>query len=317
MSARTRLLAPIAIATAFALPSTTFAQRPAPADVGPGGNPVAPLIDMRRELNLSSRQVAALDSIERTLRNRNRTASERLEARRDSIMRQGRDVTTREEWEGLRTRLDSLRPLREQIGRNDSTARAAAMAVLTDSQRVRVREMQAQRRGFAQGRSMDRRGMDGPRGMRRAQGMRGMRGMRQGGARGMRDRAMPQRPRGFRGQPGPEFRRRIGPPGFGNRMGPQGPGGRMMGPEARDRMMPGPRRPMGPLGMGMRRPGGLPMDRPDIEMQPGDRPMEQMEPGLRRPMRPLLDSPDGQLRRRPMRDDSLPPPPSPRRPPEG
>jgi hypothetical protein len=59
--------------------------------------------------------------------------------------------------------MDSIQPLRQQVARNDSLARERAIAVLTDSQRVRVREWQAERRGFERGRMSARRGVDGPR----------------------------------------------------------------------------------------------------------------------------------------------------------
>jgi hypothetical protein len=123
---------------------------------------------MRRQLDLTPRQLAALDSIERTLAERNRPVMERLRARRDSMFSgRDREPLSREDRLALRSRLDSLTPLRREMIRNDSTARAAAMRVLTDSQRVRVREFQAERRGFTRGRMMQRRGMRpdfGPRG---------------------------------------------------------------------------------------------------------------------------------------------------------
>lgn len=195
------------------LPSVALAQRgmgmrrPAPG-AGRGGNPVAPLIDMRRELNLSSRQLMQLDSIERSLLQGNREVQERLRSRMDSLRpeRPGRALTEDERAQmraSMRARMDSLRPLREQIARNDSTARARAMAVLTDSQRVRVREWQAEQRGFQRGLAA-RRGETGPR-----QGFRG----RQPGARrqmmppaptpGMRGRGVQP---GFREDPMPRRR---------------------------------------------------------------------------------------------------------------
>lgn len=174
--------------------------------VGGGGNPVAPLIDMRRELNLSARQLVQLDSIERTLVQRNETLRGRLRTRLDSLRPRNRQ-SSEEEIQRFRTEGDSLRALRQVMVRNDSVARAGAMAVLNDSQRVRVRERMAERRGFEAGRmSTMRRGQGGLRGGR--QGM-------QGGERGMRPRLG-----GERGMVGPGTRGRggmRGPDGFAPR----------------------------------------------------------------------------------------------------
>ena len=182
--------------------------------VGGGANPVAPLIDMRRELNLSARQLVQLDSIERTLLQRNETLRGRLRTRMDSLRPRNRQ-SSEDEIARFRAEGDSLRALRQVMVRNDSVARAGAMAVLNDSQRVRVREQMAERRGFAAGRMSARRGQDGFRGGR--QGMQGGgRGMRPGGARmgggrgmvgpGVRGRGgmrgqMPDEMRGFRRPP--------------------------------------------------------------------------------------------------------------------
>ena len=190
--------------------------------VGGGGNPVAPLIDMRRELNLSSRQLVQLDSIERALLQRNEALRGRLRTRLDSLRPRNRQ-SSEEEIQRFRAEGDSMRALRQVIVRNDSVARAGAMAVLTDSQRVRVRERMAERRGFEAGRmSTMRRGQDGFRGGR--QGMQGRRQMRPGsprigGGRGMAGPGMrgPNEfaPRRFDdGRPMPdEMRRFRRPPG--------------------------------------------------------------------------------------------------------
>lgn len=140
--------------------------------VGGGANPVAPLIDMRRELNLSARQLVQLDSIERTLLQRNEVLRGRVRTRLDSLRPRTRQ-SSEEEIQRFRAESDSMRALRQVIMRNDSVARSAAMAVLTDSQRVRVRERLAEHRGFAQGRMSTMRGQRGMRGGR--QGMQGPR----------------------------------------------------------------------------------------------------------------------------------------------
>ena len=201
---------------------------------GPGGNPVAPIIDMRRELNLTSRQLVRLDSIERTLFDRNQVLRERLRATLDTARPRGRP-TTEEEIARFRAEADSMRAVRRVIASNDSVARVAAMAVLTDSQRIHVREREAERRGFMAGqRSRGGRGMGMrrppqgddamPRGRRGGMGMgpgpgMGMGGMDAPGARMRRGEFGPGDdvgPRFYRrGQPSddmaPRFRRRFPP----------------------------------------------------------------------------------------------------------
>lgn len=192
--------------------------------VGGGGNPVAPLIDMRRELNLSARQLVQLDSIERALLQRNEALRGRLRTRLDSLRPRNRQ-SSEEEIQRFRAEGDSLRALRQVMVRNDSAARAGAMSVLNDSQRVQVRERLAERRGFQAGRMSTHRGRDGFRGGR--QGLQGGGRMRQGGGRmgggmgpGMRGRGGMRGPDGFaprrfdNGRPLPdEMRRFRRPPG--------------------------------------------------------------------------------------------------------
>lgn len=204
-----RRLLPALLMGLVAMPSVTLAQRGmgpgrmgGPGGPGARGNPVAPLIDMRRQLDLSTRQLVQLDSIERTLLQNNRDVQERLRARMDSMRpeRAGRALSDSQRVQmrtQMQARMDSLRPLREQIARNDSTARARAMAVLTDSQRVRVREWQAEQRGFQ-------RGMAARRGPAPRQGFRGA-------PPAPRNRMAPAAPRGRGVQPSPMPRRRPPP----------------------------------------------------------------------------------------------------------
>jgi Spy/CpxP family protein refolding chaperone len=153
------------LAIAMTVPVAMQAQRGMGPRAGQaGGNPVAPLIDMRRELNLTGRQLVQLDSIERALVQRNAVVRGRLRARVDSVRPRARR-SSEDEIAAYRAQADSMRALRQVMSRNDSTARVAAMSVLTDSQRVRVRERMAERRGFEAGR---RSSMRGPRGIRDA-----------------------------------------------------------------------------------------------------------------------------------------------------
>lgn len=275
MSAHLRHQSMAALALAIlAIPAVAAAQRGGgmgPRQAGPGGNPVAPIINHRRELNLTARQLVQLDSIERTLLQRNRAVQERARVRMDSLRgtARGRDLTD-EQRQALRTRMDSLRTLRQQAVRNDSVARAQAFAVLTDSQRVRMREFQAERRGFARGQAAARRGPGGQAGFR--------------GQPGMRGRMAPQGQGRFRGQGfgpgmGPQgFRGPGGQQGFGPGAGPRGMGGGM-GPMGR--RPPGQQGDMGPMGMGMGpRFGAQGMD-------------GEMGPGMRRRLGPPGEAPAG------------------------
>ena len=202
-STRAAVLA-LAIMTPVALQAQRGVGGGGRGRVGGGGNPVAPLIDMRRELNLSARQLVQLDSIERTLLQRNETLRGRLRTRLDSLRPRTRQ-SSEEEIARFRAEGDSLRAVRQVMVRNDSVARAGAMAVLNDSQRVRVRERMA----FDAGRRSAVRGGQG--------GVRGGRQGMQGGGRGMRPGG---RMGGGRGMMGPGMRGRggmRGPDGFAPR----------------------------------------------------------------------------------------------------
>ena len=300
-----------AVLAMSALPMALTAQRGRGGGPGAGGpNSVSPLIDMRRELDLTPRQVATLDSIERSLDQRNQVVGDRLRLRRDSLLsnRAGRGLSD-EDRTRLRARLDSLAPLQREVFRNDSLARSAALRVLTDSQRVRVRELQAERRGFAMGQMMGRgRGM-GPNALRqrggRGFGRRGMGGGR--GVGGPRARMGGMGPGGFGQGFGPRMRR-----GFGGGMGPGGMGRGEFGPGEGGF---GPRG-MGP-GMGGRM--GLAPRMRGRMMPPGDGPMPEMNPDTRpngpdSGMAPRMRGRFGPPGADSTRGDSLPPR-RPRRPP--
>lgn len=259
----TRISRTALLALALATPAAVHAQRGGGPRAGAGANPIAPLIDMRRELNLSARQLTQLDSIERSLLQRNQGLRTGLRSRADSLPRRRRDLTDAE-IQSARAFADSARSVRGRIVRNDSIARAAAMAVLTDSQRVRVRERIAERRGFAAGRASAQRGVrrgaigQGFGGGRMQPG--GRRGMQGMGARGMRPGGRMGGPDGMGPQGGVRGRR---PPvdGFGPMDGPRG-GMRRMGPD-----------------------GGFP---PDGDVMPRRRRMaetDSLPPEARRPLR--------------------------------
>lgn len=252
----------------LALPAGLQAQRGAGPRRGGGmGNPVAPLIEMRRELNLSARQLTQLDSIERSLLARNRTIRERLQSGRDTTMRpRMRQQMTDSQRTAMRARMaargDSMRAVRSEIVRNDSTARAAAMRVLTDSQRTQVQLRQAERRGFAAG---------------RAAAQRGQRGVRGGDRPGMRRQAQPMGPRNRMGMRGGTVRPPAGGMGPGQR-GFQGQRG--FAPGDGPGPMGGGFRRMNPDGVGPADPGVAPRRR---GMMRGDAAPSDSAPPVRRP----------------------------------
>lgn len=241
----------------LALPAAAIAQRgPGPRARRPNPAGATALIALRQQLNLTPRQVATLDSMERAQRQRNQAARERFTLRRDSLLA-GRNLRTLtpDERAALRARLDSLRPLRQRLARSDSASRAAAMGVLSDAQRTRARELLTQRRAYAQGWRAGRAAGPGLRGARPGAGPRAgraggpmvppMRQRMQGPPMGARN-GPPMGPR-----PGAQMRQRgpMNPPGG---VGPMGPRARM---QMRGRLGPpdstGAVPPMGP-GAGLR-----------------------------------------------------------------
>lgn len=145
------------------------AQAPSHA-AGPRGPGVTEILNARRALDLTPRQVMQLDSIERALwadRTRvhaqGRPTGDSLRAR---VQRDGmpRDSASRAALRRqMETQRAAMRPQMEAMRQRDSTARAAADRVLNDTQRTKLREMQAERRGFERGMRAGR-GQDGRRG---------------------------------------------------------------------------------------------------------------------------------------------------------
>lgn len=239
----------ILIASALMLPLAAAGAQPnRPGPRGLGGRPgpsATELLDARRQLELTPRQVARLDSIERSQLAQRRQLRQQMQHLRDSVCANQRPCNlTADQRQQLRSRLEADRPQREALWRRDSVARARAMSVLDSTQRGRV---QGWRMAQAR-RLMERRpGQVGPRlrgpdqGWNRFDGPRGLRG-----PRGVRP--------GFDGPgAGPRALRDFGPmrPGFRRDDGPMGP--RLN----RDDVPMGPGGQLGP-GPRMRRPGGRP-----------------------------------------------------------
>lgn len=155
---------------------------------GPGGG-VTAILNARRQLDLSPRQVAQLDSIERVLHNERKQVEASLRPAMDSMRARMRSSEGRPDSAQrvmLRAqaerRRETMRPQMERLRQRDSVSTAAAERILTDAQRTQWRELQAERRGFVRGMQAGRGGgrmmIRGPRDGRGPQPMRapGMRG---------------------------------------------------------------------------------------------------------------------------------------------
>lgn len=156
---------------------------------GPGS--VTAILNARRQLDLTPRQVAQLDSIERGLHAERQRVAERARPAMDSLRQRirtegiPRDSAQRAAMRAqAEQRRAAMRPEMERIRQRDSVATAAADRILNDTQRTKWREMQAERRGFERGMREGRGrqpGMQGRQPNRGAPQMRRPQGIRQGG----------------------------------------------------------------------------------------------------------------------------------------
>lgn len=212
------------LAIALSAPLMVWAQPDRPRRPDRPGISASELLDARRQLDLSPRQVARLDSIERAEFRRRDSMRQRMTTLRDSVCpgRQRCDLSS-EQRQTLRQRMDALRDTR-----GDSIGRSMAMGLLDSTQRGRVQGWR-----MSQGRSMQ-----GPRGFGPATRGRG-------------------NPPGFRGRGGFEPQRGFGPGmrgrGFGPGMGPGG-GGTWNGRGGNGGPGWGPDRPLPPVERQGRRP---------------------------------------------------------------
>lgn len=188
-----------------AAPRRPMADRAA-APRAAGG--VTAILNARRALDLTPRQVAQLDSIERGLHAERQRVTAAMRPAMDSLRQRVRtqgaprdSAARRQMMQQAEQRRAAMRPQMEQLRQRDSSATAAAERLLTDTQRTKWREMQAERRGFA-------RGMQAGRGAGRGAAMRGRPGQggRQGTLRAPRPGTRPpmgQRPPAMR-RPAPD-----------------------------------------------------------------------------------------------------------------
>lgn len=245
MHASRTLLAAAVLALPLLSAGAQGRRRPAPA---PGSAPpisATELLDARRQLDLTPRQVARLDSIERAQVTQRRSFMEQMQKQRDSVCANRNPCRLSDvERESLRSRTG--RNGTDSFRRSDSLGRTLAFSLLDSTQRGRVQGLrQGQRRSVM---TRGRMGAEmGPRGM----------------GRGWRDQGM-RRPRG------PQS------PGFGPR-GSRRPMDRDFGPRMRRPGMP--RDDMGPGFRGMRRDDRGDMRRPMRPRSPeGDRPEAPQPP---------------------------------------
>lgn len=152
----------------LAAPSLAVAQGPAVRGgamaPGPRDGGVTAILNARRVLELTPRQVAQLDSIERSLWAEREKLRAQAQPQREAVQREMRQRIERGERpmqnpaqrDSLRAqaqaRMNAMRPQMDALRQKDSTARVAAERLLTDTQRGKWREMQAERRGYERGR---------------------------------------------------------------------------------------------------------------------------------------------------------------------
>ncbi|MGQ0765969.1 MAG: hypothetical protein ACT4OZ_09910 [Gemmatimonadota bacterium] len=205
------------VALALIAPGTGAQRTRERGHVGTGS--VSDIMNARRLLDLTPRQLAQLDSIERSGFQARSLLNTRLQARRDSLCATRNPCTlSREERAAFLDWADSQRPTRAQMLRSDSLTRHRVMAVLDSTQRARLSGLRARRSS----------GFDGPRAVRRGPGgPPAFRGQRPGDA--FRGRPVP----GFRDRDGRMRERlrsfdrpRFGGPGTRGRVAPPGPRGR-------------------------------------------------------------------------------------------
>jgi len=123
---------------------------------------VTRLLNLRRQLELTPRQVTQLDSIERGLFAERKAMLERMQAERRAVPPQGQARPLAPD--SLRARMQRLQPQMAQWRQRDSLALASAERLLTEPQRQKLREIRAYARGRADAMRQSRRPRGGQRG---------------------------------------------------------------------------------------------------------------------------------------------------------
>lgn len=119
---------------------------------------VAILIDARDDLKLSSDQLVQLDSLQKVLVERNRPLVLQMQAMRESAgggrgaRRSPRDMTTQER-EMMKAGMEAMRPIGEEMRKNDAALRTAAESLLDGNQKLVARDLLAKRQGERRERS--------------------------------------------------------------------------------------------------------------------------------------------------------------------
>ncbi|MBM3899673.1 MAG: hypothetical protein FJ362_05885 [Gemmatimonadetes bacterium] len=106
---------------------------------------VTRLLNLRRQLELTSRQATQLDSIERGLFTERKALIERMQGQRRALQQPGRPMSP----DSMRARMQQLQPQLAQWRQRDSVALASAERLLTEPQRQKLREIRAYARGRA------------------------------------------------------------------------------------------------------------------------------------------------------------------------
>ena len=148
-----RMISTLTLGAALLVAPTVLMSQ---AGQGAPQSPITHLLNARRQLDLTPRQVAQLDSLERIQYAEHEQFNARMRSARDSMMTRGRPgdrlPAARDSMQAqMRARREAERPQLDQRRRRDSSMSAAADRILNDTQRQRVREMQAERRGYERG----------------------------------------------------------------------------------------------------------------------------------------------------------------------
>lgn len=133
-------------------PTLALAQGQGNAKRGDGPrriNSVALLIDARDDLKLTSDQLVKFDSLQKVLAERNRPLMVRMQATRDSLFsgngtsrRSPRDLSAQDR-EKMKAGMAAMRPIMDEMRKNDVEIRTAAESLLDGNQKLVARDLLA------------------------------------------------------------------------------------------------------------------------------------------------------------------------------